>query len=221
MLRSDAVRRINDGIGFRPDGHSLEAKIILRLQEAQRDLEQGKTLPRFLIQEDQNLVLPAGERSVPLPTGFIREDDENRLHYTSLDSHLPTYLMPLRYYDAVRRVMADQRPDQPSQSTGVPTTYVVRKSTVDFITFADIDYTLIWNYYKADSILTTDVENLWLANAPEWLIGEAGYRIAQDLEHDRGMQKFDDMRQRARAALFGDILADEDAHGQVIMGRWL
>src|SRR5688572_18012393 len=101
MLRSTAVQRINDGLGFRADGHSLESKIILRLQEAQRELEKGKTLPKFLILEDQTLTLLAGDHTIALPSNFIREDDENRIHYTPPDVNLPYYLSPKRYSDAV------------------------------------------------------------------------------------------------------------------------
>ena len=88
VTRSEAVRRINDGLGFRPDGHSLEPKIILRLQEAQRDLELGKTLPRFLIREDQTVVLLAGAHTALLPSDFIREDDDNRLHFFNVQTIL-------------------------------------------------------------------------------------------------------------------------------------
>ena len=46
MLGSDAVTRVNDALGWRPSGHSLESKIVLRFGEAQRELERGKTLPK-------------------------------------------------------------------------------------------------------------------------------------------------------------------------------
>lgn len=221
MNRTAAVRRINDGIGFRPDGHSLEPTIILRLQEAQRDLEHGKTLPRFLIREDQTLTLLAGAHIATLPTDFIREDDDNRLHYVSPGSHLFRYLTPARYTDAVIRVMTLQRPDQPNINTLAPSVYVIRKTDIDFISLADQDYTLTWNYYGSGAILTTDIENEWLAEVPEWLIGEAGIRVARDLRDQDALQLFSEMAQKARAAVFSDIIADEDAMGPVVMGSYL
>jgi hypothetical protein len=221
MTRSEAVTRINDALGFRVAGNPIEAVAIRRLQEAQRDLEAGKTLPRFLLQEDQTLLLPAGEHALALPTGFIREDDDNRLHFTSADTNLPLYLKSMRYVDAVLQVTTQQRPDEPQLQTVAPSVYVIRKSTVDFITLADQDYTLIWNYYKADDLLTTDIENQWLANAPEWLIGEAGSRLALDLRDEVAKGLFDEMGTKGRAAVFGDILADEDAGGPLIMGAYL
>src|SRR5215475_8223844 len=98
MDRATAVVKINDAIGFRPPGHALQPKIILRLQEAQRDLESGKTLPRFLLLEDQTFTLPLGEHAVNLPTGFIRLDDNNLPHFTNFDTFLPTYLEVVRDY---------------------------------------------------------------------------------------------------------------------------
>jgi hypothetical protein len=211
VTRSEAVIRINDGLGFRPSGHSLEPKIILRLQEAQRDLEKGKTLPRFLIQENQTLTLLADTHSVLLPTGFIRESDDNRLHFFNQSSDIAQYLKPKRYSDAVVSNLREQGPVGPS-------IYVIRNQTIDFITLADVDYVLSWDYYKADAVLQTDVENAWLREASEWLIGEAGYRMAKDLRDADGVQLFDGLRTQGRAAVFGDIIADEDSGGPLIMG---
>jgi hypothetical protein len=211
VTRTEAVQRINDGLGFRPDGHSLEAKIILRLQEAQRDLESGKTLPRFLIREDQELLLAAGAHTAALPADFIREDDDNRLHFFTPTSDIARYLKPKRYSDAVVANLREQGPVGPS-------IYVIRATTVDFITTADTNYTLIWNYYKSGALLTSNIENEWLAGAPEWLIGEAGIRIATDARDAEAVQLFSALATKGRAACFGDIIADEDAAGPYIMG---
>jgi hypothetical protein len=66
----------------------------------------------------------------------------------------------------------------------------------------------------SDSVSTND----WLTYAPEWLIGEAGFRLAKDLRDTTAVDLFDDMRQRARAASFGELIADEDAGGPIVMG---
>jgi hypothetical protein len=219
MMRDDAVIRINDGLGFRATGHSLTDKIILRLQEAQRDLEKGKTLPPFLILEDETFTLPLGEHAVDLPDNFIRLDDNNLPHFTNFDTFLPTYLTYERDYSkAVQRLITMQRPGEPQQTVLAPRLFVIRSSTIDFLTTADRDYELTWNYYQAGALLTSNIENLWLSEAPEWLIGEAGYRICRDARDEDGAAIFDDMRQRARAAVFGDMLADEDSGGPLIMG---
>lgn len=226
MLRDVAVQRINDAIGFRPSGNPLEARIVLRLQEAQRDLERGKTLPRFLIVEDYSFTLVAGDHSVSLPTGFIREDDDTRIRFFPSTSEVPTFLERKYYIDAVQaNIRSATDPDTTAEPVA-PSVYVIRKSTIDFINVADQDYVLYMNYYKAAELLTSNVENAWLVadiatptlGAPEWLIGEAGYRMARDLRDKEAMEVFADMRQAGRAACFGEILASEDASGPIQMG---
>lgn len=213
MIRSDAVTRINEGLGFRAAGNALESAIVLRLQEAQRDLERGKTLPKFLLQEDQTLTLTSGAHTAAKPTGFLRESDENRLHYFVSGSDQPIFLAR-RFYDDALLAQLNQDDVLPK----APSVYVLRQQTVDFITTANATYTLRWDYYKAADLLTTDIENLWLANAPEWLIGEAGLRIARSTRNATAVELFNEMRTAARAAWFADDLASELASGPLQMG---
>lgn len=218
MFRSVAIQRINQGLGFRPDGNSLEEKIVLALQEAQRDFEKGKTLPRFLVQESQTVTLTAGQHTAALPTGFLREDDEVPLHFFPTNATRPTFLERKFYRDAVLANLhgssTSAEPDEPVP----PSVYVLRRTTIDFITTSDLTYTLYWNYFKAADLLTTDIENVWLANASEWLIGEAGWRIAMDLRDADAVTKFDAMRKSGRAAVFGEELAQETSGGPLQMG---
>lgn len=222
LTMGDAVTRLNEGLGFRAAGHLQEPMFIRRIQEAQRDLEAGKTLPRFLLQENQPLFLAAGTHNVTYPGGFIRDDDDNRIHYTPVDSNVPTYLKPMRYNDAVRTMAMRQRPDEPQLTTTSPRVYVFRNFDIDFITVADIDYNFTWNYYGQSGLLFTAGDtNTWLQYAPEWLIGEAGERIARSLRDADALAEFQEMKTKARAAIFGDILADEDMMGPLQMGAWL
>lgn len=209
MLRSAAVTRITDGLGFNT---SLSDRIISRLQEAQRDLEKGKTLPRFLLQEDQALTLLAGTNTVALPTGFLRVDSENPPHYTPAASDEPFFI-------SWKRTYADALAANSSDTAAGPKVAVLRKSTIDFIVTADVTYNLVWSYYKAADVLTTDIENAWLANAPEWLIGEAGWRFAQDKRDKDAMTLFENLRKSGRAACFGEELASDDALGPIYLGE--
>jgi hypothetical protein len=217
--RTAAVQKINQGIGYRPSGNPLEGTIVEKLQEAQRDLEKGKTLPKFLLQEDQILTLIAGDHSVAKPEGFLREDDEVPLHFYAPNTTRPTFLERRFYKDAVMANLhgtsASTIPDEPA----APKVFVVRQATIDFITTADITYTLRWNYYKAAALLDSDIENAWLANAPEWLWGEAGYRLAMDLDPTAAwVAKFDKIRMMGRAAAFGEDVTGELASGPLQMG---
>lgn len=209
VTRTQAVERIAVGLGFRS---GLDSHIILRLQEAQRDLEKGKTLPRFLIQQDAVLSLTAGLHELALPTGFLRVVDDQRPHFTSDVSDTPVFLTRKYYDDAL---VAQIRTDDEAVA---PSVYVLRNATIDFITTADTAYSITWSYYKAAATLDADVENAWLANAPEWLIGEAGGRMAMDLRDKSAVEIFANLERRGRAAIFGEELAQELADGPLVMG---
>jgi len=222
LTMGDAVNRISEGVGFRASGHLQEPMFGRRLQEAQRDLERGKTLPRFLLLEDQTLFLAAGTHNITYPFGFLRDDDDNRIHYTPIGTNVPFYLTPMRYNDAVRVMSMRQRPDEPHLTTTAPLVYTFRNSDIDFITVADVDYTFNWNYYGQAAILNAFGDtNLWLQYAPEWLIGEAGERVARSLRDADALAEFQEMKTKARAAIFGDQIAKEDMMGPLQMSRWL
>jgi hypothetical protein len=218
VTRTEAVARISDAIGWRAVGHNKEDAIIRRLQEAQRMLEKGKTLPRFLLEEDYEVTLAQGDHSIPLPTGFLKFFDENLLHYTSTDTNLATYLSPMDYITAVKNVEAQQRPDEIAITTRAPEVFVLRKNTIDFIATANTDYIIHFDYYKAADLLTADIENVWLQYASDWLIGEAGVRIAADLRDVDAVQLFNQMRNEGRQAVFNDIIESELQSSPIVIG---
>jgi hypothetical protein len=214
MLRSVAVARIQDQLGFMT-GQS--DKVIARLQEAQRDLENGKTLPKFLLQENQALTLTAGESTVVLPALFLRPDDNNKLHYIIAGEDKPTYIEWERDFNLAFELYYTTTPSAPVVAH-------LRNLVIDFIRPADATYTIGWSYYKRGDPLTTDVENEWLEEtrgAPEWLIGEAGWRLAKDKRDKDAIASFDQMRTQGRAACFGEILARDDSTGPIYMGSQL
>lgn len=217
MNRTAAVARILEEIGFRPAGTSLDTTIINRLKEAQRDLEHGKTLPRFLLQQDQTLSLVAGDHSVALPPGFLRDTDDGIRFYT-VPGGKPQFLSRVYYKDGIEAswYVSETDPDTPAR-TMAPKRYVIRNATIDFITVANANYTLYWDYYKADAVLDSDDENLWLANASDWLIGEAGSRLTA-IGNSQAMNAFAALKQSGRAAVFGDDLALETGGGPLVMG---
>lgn len=217
MNRDAAVARIKDGLAFRT-GTAIDDKIVARLQEAQRDLERGKTIPKFLLVEDSVVLLLKGAHSAVLPADFLRDDDKNPLHYYPSGNLKPFFLRRRpTYMDAVVGNVKDLNPP-----TG-PKVYVLRGSVIDFITPSNAAYTLYWNYYKRGVLLSAgNVENEWLEEtkgAPEWLMGEAGVRIAANLRDKDALEDFTNMRERGRSACFGDLLALEDSGGPIAMGE--
>lgn len=214
MLRSEAVTRIQDGLGF---ATRMSDRIVLRLREAQRDLENGKTLPKLLLREFQPLTLPIGAALVALPTDFLRPDDDNLLHYIGSVGERPTYVPWARDLNAANKLFM-------SLEAGAPVVAYLAKTVIVFFRPADREYVFNWSYYSRGAALTVDIENEWLEEsrgAPEWLIGEAGYRIAKDMRDKDAMTLFDGLRTQGRAACFGELLAREESIGPLYMGESL
>lgn len=211
MLGSVAVQRIKDGMGF-ISGSAYDARILLRLQEAQRDLEKGKTIPEFLLIEDATANLVAATHTVAKPTGFMRMKDSERFHFTTSTSDLPVYLSR-KYFDDAQ--LAQLREDDQPRA---PSVYVIRATVFDFINTADVAYTLRYSYYKNADLIALDAENLWLVNASDWIIGKAGKRLAMDARNKSGIELFTSLEQEGRAAVFGEDIASEDADGPIQMG---
>jgi hypothetical protein len=228
MDRDTAVQRINQDLGFRQSGWAREQNIITMLQESQRNLEHGKTLPKFLLAQDATLALAAGSHTVAYPPGFLRLSDDTRLRYYGTAASVnqsPTFLTEKKYIDAVQAYGVTV-PDMNTTSIqtvppGAPKIYVFRPNNIDFITIADIGYTIYLDYYKSGDLLNSNIENQWLKDpaGAEWLIGDAGFRIASSLRDKDGMAVFDAMRTSGRAACFGEILASEEQSGPYQMGR--
>lgn len=207
MLRSAAVSRIQQGLGFRTD---LETQIISALQEHQTFLEQGKTLPWFLLQEDQSLSITSGSQDVALPTDFLRVSEDTGIYYTDSDNER---------VDLVNRPEKEARQYYEDYDAGGPLAYVVRKDTIRVYPVPDDDYTLTWSYFKRADLLSTNIENAWLANAPYLLIAGAGILLATDLRDSAAVQTFTAMYQTAQTNLNNEVAARELQDRPIALGR--
>lgn len=179
MLRSVAVSRIQQGLGFRSD---LADAIVDALQEAQREFEIGATLPWFLVEEDATVATTASSHSIAYPSGFLRLVEEEGPYYTDATTGL-RYL-EIRPYDEMLKYYTDYE-------AGAPRALSIRKGQIDVFPLPDAAYTITLSYYKAAEVLDSDIENAWLANVPDLLLNRAGMLIAEDLEHSVAYQKFE------------------------------
>jgi hypothetical protein len=206
MLRSLAVARIQRGLGFRSD---LEDEIISALQEAQRLLELGRTLPFFLLQEDEALSITSGSGALALPTGFIREKDDEGPHLVDDDGKL--YFMEKMDFERAKLTFDSDDP-------GRPLAYVLRKATMLVYPERDTTYDGTWSYYKGADVLTSDIENAWLQYAPETLIGAGGLIIAKDARNPSAVQIFSEMLGVANAGQFAESILRDEANKPRNMG---
>lgn len=209
MTRDEAVERIQQGLSFRTD---MSDEIKQRLEEARIDLETGKTLPWFLIEEDAVLTLAAGESTITYPTGFIRPVAEERLRYTPLDTQLPRNI-PWKTLNEALAAYGDRDP-------GAPIVAILRNTGIQLLPAADTEYSVTLSYYKHSDALDGDdvATNAWLVNAPDALIGEAGRRMAEDISDAAATKKFEGMKMRGQQQLLAEGIERDAVQGPLILG---
>ena len=216
MQGSEAVTRIKEGLGFLSGSHH-DNRIIARLNEAQREFEKGKSLPKFLLQQDQTLSLAAGASSIALPTGFLRVYDDEKPHYLPTNSTIPVFLAR-RYFTDAALAYQQYQSGSITVTSRAPEVYVIRKSTIDFIAPANAAYTITWSYFKADDAIVSGAENEWLLNVPELMVGEAGLRMARDARDGDAIAIFKDMREMAYRSFLSEMSLEELTDGPLEMG---
>jgi hypothetical protein len=208
MLRSVAISRIQQGLGFRSD---LVAVIINALQEAQRELEGGQTLPWFLLKEDEVFsATVANGGAVPLPVDFLKFHKDEEPHFISTDNGK-------RYLTAKPYVEADMF--YAFTDAGGPQAYTLRKDTVQFWPVPNATFDVIASYYARGVPLDGDVTNSWLLGCPDLLIARAGLAVAIDLENETATKKFAAMFTQWQGWLVKEMADREEHYMMRAMGR--
>lgn len=212
MTRDEAVTIIKQGLAFRTSNTN---EIITALQKAQADLQRPNvTLPWFLREEDATISVVASTQSYSLPTGFIREDEDEGLRYPHPTTGRPIFLTK-KPFDEAYYFYTNEVETEADQ----PLAYSIRKSAFYLWPVPDTTYTITYTYFKEATALTANVENVWLANIPYLLIAMAGRYMSEDLHYDQGMQKFAKREMEERNRLAGMIAAREEANMPRAMGR--
>lgn len=208
MNRDDAVARIQQTFGFRTDRNT---EIVDALQDAQVILEEGETLPFFLLSEISSVTTTKDEERVKLPTDFLREYESDPLWYfdsAAADADKWTAL--------VKKDLLYLRETYPAG--GKPIAYHLDEAYYRIFPTPDDVYTLKHKYFQKDVVLTTNVENLWLKNIPYLMIGEAGQLISPGFRDSKGEATFEKWRERGLRRLF--VLNEDRKHNsrRYIMG---
>lgn len=208
MLRSAAITTIKRGLGFR---QTQDAAIISALQQVQRDLESGKTLPEWLVVYDGPLSVVAGTATVALPTGFLRLHEEYPLYYTNSEGG--RVAIPRKNPEEATAAYGDL------VDAGYPHVMSMQTDRILFTPTPTQNFTAYLTYYKAAVVLDSEVENAWLAHAANYLIGLAGVQVAGDLRDKGAMEKFALMAKMGNAAYIGAVVDAELAGRPLVMGR--
>lgn len=208
MTRDEAVARIAEGLHFR---QGREEFIKARLEEARLHLEQGKTLPWWLKEEDATLTLSAGSSTIALPEGFIRVEPLDPLRY--VNSEASTTFIPWRGW-------ANAKAAYDGREAGGPQVAVLRKEDIYVFPEADLEYSLIWSYYAHSAALNEDNidDHPWLVNCPDAIVGEAGVRCAEDLEDATALAKFEKMRAKGFSSMIVEVAEREATEGPMQLG---
>ena len=82
-------------------------------------------------------------------------------------------------------------------------------TTIELVPPFTADATLYLTYYKAAAVLDAEIENAWLANAANYLIGLAGVQVAGDVRDAGAQQKFSLMAKMGKC-LLSWLVVDED-----------
>ena len=78
MNRTAAIAIIKRGLGFR---QTQDTAIISALQQVQRDLEDGKSLPSWMLEFNSPIAVTTNVATATLPTGFLRVHEDYPLYY--------------------------------------------------------------------------------------------------------------------------------------------
>ena len=211
MTRDEAATLIRSKLSFRASSTNLNLAIVNALQYTQRDLEMGKTLPPFLITESEALTGVANSPTIALPTGFLRLVEDENIWWNGTATAGVRELQRAEYKQ-LRAVWA-------GTTETSPRAYALRKNSIYIFPTPDVAHTYVWSYYKKADILDDGSdENVWLLNAPDLMIAQAGLLVAADLQDDAAVAKFTALQMSAQKAFFYKIVDDELADYPLIMG---
>jgi hypothetical protein len=190
MTRDEAVAQIKQVLGFRSD-LTTQAEDGLKFQ--QNELEHEAQLPRFLLEETLSLTCTADTERMTPPTGFLREWDEDGLYVQEPDSD------PVKWIKLEKDEPSYLRSVYGETEASIPEAYAFDGTSFMLFPTPDAAYTFRMIYYKADTVLSSNVTNKWLTNLPYLLIGRAGAVLAASA------------RDQAALGIFGSMVAENTA----------
>jgi hypothetical protein len=182
MTRNEARDLIALRLGNRTD---LNASIVSEMQLAQTELEQNKITGKlhFLLSEESETacVGDSADNRIQVPSDMTHEYEYGDL--VLIDSDGDEVFLEKKEWDDLRQAYVDE-------DAGTPAYYALVGDYFRLYPIPDSNYTVKMVYYKQATVLTTDIENAWLANAPELLIAATGRRMTQYLQNQLAFGMF-------------------------------
>lgn len=191
MTRDEVVSLMQIQLGFRTD---QSTNLITCLQAAQVTLEREAVKPWFLLSAVSVLVTVADTRTIALPDDFLGENEEDKIFYIPADTEDDPVELEK---DVNQQLLATY-----AREEGTPEAYAIVGTNMHIYPLPDDVYTLQWTYYAKDTVLSTNVENQWLAHFPLLLAGEAGMLLAPAMRNAEATAIFDRWRKEGRIQLY-------------------
>lgn len=217
MLRDTAVDLIMKRCGNRTSD-SLRQACIDEMVLVQQILEGSEFLPWFLISELTEAYCSINDERLPLPDDYLLGWEYGELWRYDEDAATGT---------ARKRMIRDDYSIiyEKYQGVGEPSHYDIDGKYYRLRKIPDIQYKFMVIYFaKAASLEgaygdANNIENVWLANAADWIIGETGVVIAEQHLQSKTMgQRFQQQADRGRARVFVRHTAWEEVNKYREMG---
>lgn len=206
MVRDDAVAIIRNRLGNRT---GYDTQIVDEMKLSQTKLEHLQELPWFLLTRKTDYATVASTQTVAVVTGFLREFEDVPLYV--VDSDGADQALDKDDFDVMHRSGNFLTPGQPTNYDLIGTNFYLFPTP-------NAIFTLKSFYYAAAAVLSTNVENVWLANAPELLIADAGMNIARYLRDPIAFGFFKESRAEAYSLLQVENVARKEAARAAYMG---
>jgi hypothetical protein len=213
MLRDAAVAMIKQGLGFRSD---LDSEIVTEMRFQQEEiLEQGATLPWFLLSAVSSLATGGTPETVALPSDFLLEYEEAALWFLDTTQTADEQWIKLSktFIDETKTSAIATWSD-----ADVKPTYSIVNKLIYLAPIPDDVYDLRIIYFAQDTQLSSNVTNLWLTHAADLLIARTGLAIAEDIGNDPAVLKYEKRLQRADARLGAENEARQHTQMRYVMG---
>lgn len=209
MTRDQAIARIRRLLAFRTD---LEMEIQDALLDTQAELEREPVLPWFLRTEMSAITTTINEERIPVPEDFLQEWDDGTLwRFDSTATNVDDEWKRLGKTDL--EFAYAQHP-----GTGEPRVYVLDYEYFRLRPVPDKEYTMKMIYYAEDTVLNSNIENKWLKEAHQFMIGVAGLKVASPVRDRDAFSEFQRMEAQGRARLYTKDQTRMHTNRRYVMG---
>lgn len=208
MTRDEARQQIQDMLGHRSD---LVNDIERAFRYVQNSLESAATLPFFLRKVDDTFVTVAGENIIERPDDYIRlwDEDPFSLIFTNESGAMKNVSLKKASQRALRQQYSSALYPMGFSEVGIQ---------FQLFPVPTQEYPLIISYYAKDTPLVANIENMWLANLPDLMIGRAGFIVATGIRDQNAQTLFGGLAAAGTEQLAGMSTAQDEAGSRPVIG---